>query len=645
MTATILVVEDERIIAADIQQTLIALGYLVPLSVATGKQAIAAAVESHPDLVLMDISLGGAMDGIEAARRIREQLDVPIVYLTSYSDEATLARAMKTAPHGYLLKPFNDRDLRITIEVALSKHRMEALLAERERWFSTTLECLGEAVVATDRTDKVTFLNGVAERLTGWKRADALGKKIGEVIRLVEPSGAPIVPPPDDPAQPRSFAARLPRCAVLLPREGAQIDIDDHASAIIDDQGRVLGAVVVFRDITERREMERRLAQSERLATIGTMAASTAHEINNPLAYVIANVAVTREGIQSALTSLRALPKTEALQAVVRSLVEGEEALREASDGADRVRAIVRDLKKFSRVDESERALLDLPEILDAAARMSDGVVRNNAVFHKEYGTTPYVEANAGQLTQVFTNLLVNAAEAIGEGDAARHGIRIVSRVDDAGRAVVEIHDTGPGIAPAVLGRVFDPFFTTKASGGGTGLGLAICQRIVTALGGELTVESELGKGSIFRVALPPAPSRSPSAEVQAAANAVQPGRRGKILVIDDDAAVARALSRLLRGEHDVEVVNDARAGLAKIAADSTYDVIFCDLMMPNMTGMDFHESLLAAHPELARRIVFMSGGTFSQRAQEFVESTSNVVISKPFASEAVRKVARDYVT
>jgi hypothetical protein len=643
MTATILVVEDERIIANDIQQTLVALGYLVPITVATGKQGLAAVTASPPDLVLMDINLGGAMDGIEAARLIRERINVPIVYLTSYSDEATLARAMKTAPYGYLLKPFSDRDLRITIEVALSKRRMEALLAERERWFSTTLECLGEAVVATEQTGKITFLNGVAERLTGWKRADALGKKLGEVMRLVDAGGAPLAPP-IDPSTQSSFAARIAGGVTLLLRDGARIDIDDYVSPIVDEQGQVLGAVVVFRDITERREMERRLAQSERLATIGTMAASTAHEINNPLAYVVANIAVTLEGLRSVLTTVSTLPKTPAVDEISKRLAEGEEALREASDGADRVKTIVRDLKKFSRVDESERVVLDLPEVLDAAARMTNGVVRNNANIHREYGTTPYVEANAGQLTQVFTNLLVNAAEAIGEGDAARHGIRIVTRVDDGGRAVVEVRDNGPGISPEVLARVFDPFFTTKSSGGGTGLGLSICQRIVTALGGELAVESRLGEGTIFRVALPPAPSRSPSAVVRADVNTVPRGRRGKILVIDDDAAVARALARLLKSEHDVDVVNDAGAGLAKIAADSSYDAIFCDLMMPNMTGMDFHEALVAAQPELARRVVFMSGGTFSQRAQEFVEQTTNATISKPFAAEAMRKIARDYV-
>jgi hypothetical protein len=643
MIATILVVEDERIIANDIQQTLKALGYAVPVTVATGKQAIAAVSESRPDLVLMDISLSGAMDGIAAAQAIRTRFGVPIVYLTSYSDEATLSRAMKTVPHGYLLKPFSDRELRITIEVALSKHKMEARLAERERWFATTLESLGEAVVATDRTEHITFLNGVAERLTGWTRADAIGKKIEEVMRVVGPDGAPLKAPVHL-ALETSFIARLPAGTSLVPRDGATIAIDDSAAPIVDDQGQMLGAVVVFRDITERKELERRVAQSERLATIGTMAASTAHEINNPLAYVVANVAVTLEGIHTAIELLRAEPESASSRAMMKLLTEGEDALREASDGADRVKTIIRDLKKFSRVDESERTLLDLPEVLDTAAKMTDGLVRNHARFRREYGTTPYVEANAGQLTQVFTNLLVNAAEAIGAGDAEHQEIRVVSYVDGAGRAAVDIHDTGPGIPHELLARVFDPFFTTKARGGGTGLGLSIWQRIITAFGGEITVTSQPGKGTTFRVALPPAAKRAPTPALRAAEDAIRRGRRGKILVIDDDAAVGRALARLLRSEHDVEVFVDAHAALARIAADSAIDAIFCDLMMPNMTGMDFHDALALASPDLARRVVFMSGGTFSARAQEFLEKTTNPTIAKPFASESVRQVARDYV-
>jgi PAS domain S-box-containing protein len=642
MTATILVVEDERIIAGDVQQTLVAFGYAVPLTVATGKQAIAAVKDSRPDLVLMDISLGGSMDGIEAAREIRKQADVPIVYLTSYSDEATLVRAMKTGPHGYLLKPFSDRELRITIEVALSKHQMEARLAERERWFSTTLESLGEAVIATDRAETITFLNGAAERLTGWTRADALGKQISEVMRMVDEHGAPLESPVKL-AHQSSFGARVAGNSGLLPKGGTRIAVDDSASPIIDARGEVLGAVVVFRDITERAELERRLAQSERLATIGSMAANTAHEINNPLAYVMANIAVTLEGIKSAIRTLRSTPTTVPSQEIMRCLVEGEEALEDASEGAERVQAIVRDLKKFSRVDESERVLLDLPDVLDSATKMTEGLVRNHAQFRKVYATTPYVEANAGQLTQVFTNLLLNAAEAIGEGDAARHEIRIITGVDAGGRATVDIRDSGPGIPKELLSRVFDPFFTTKAMGGGTGLGLSICQRIITSLGGEITVASEPGEGAKFRVALPPA-AKLPEAAARAPADVVPQGRRGKMLIIDDDAAVARALARVLRTEHDVEVFADARAALVRIEQDTSLDAIFCDLMMPNMTGMDFHEALNAAHPELAQRVVFMSGGTFSTRAQEFIEQTSNVTITKPFASAAVRKVARDYV-
>jgi len=161
--ATILVVEDEAIIADDIRRTLIRFGYDVPLVASTGRAALEAAASFKPQLVLMDIKLKGAMDGIEAASAIQREHDVPIVYLTSHSDDATLARAMQTAPSGYVLKPFDERELRTAIEVALNKHRLEAQLAERERWFSTTLRSIGDAVIATDRQEKITFINAVAD--------------------------------------------------------------------------------------------------------------------------------------------------------------------------------------------------------------------------------------------------------------------------------------------------------------------------------------------------------------------------------------------------------------------------------------------------------------------------------------------------
>jgi PAS domain S-box-containing protein len=486
---TILVVEDEALIASDIQRTLVRLGYEVPTTVATGAAAIEAAEAMKPGLVLMDIKLRGKMDGIEAAREIRTRLGTPVVYLTSNSDDATLSRAIETHPYGYLLKPFNDRELRTAIVVAIQKHDLESRLAARERWFSTTLRSIGDAVIATDPHLIVLFMNGVAERLTGWG-AEAIGRPISEVFRLVDKNGAPIVNPVGA-ALDQSFTVKLPPDTGLVAKGGGHVPIDDSASPIIDDNGRVLGGVVVFRDITERRRLEERLIRSERLASLGTMAAGMAHEVNNPLTYVLANVSVSREKAEAMCDALRpddsGTVDPQNVASVMVALADVRDALRDAAEGAERVRTIVQDLKKFAGAQDSTREILDLPAVLEGAIKMTNGTVRHHAHVRRLFGTTPYVEANDVQLGQVFTNLLINAAQAIGDGRAEANEISVATHTDAAGQAVVEIRDTGPGIRVDVLPRIFDPFFTTKPVGMGTGLGLAISHSIVSSLGGQLT--------------------------------------------------------------------------------------------------------------------------------------------------------------
>lgn len=541
------------------------------------------------------------------------------------------------------MKPFNDRELRTAIEVALKKHELESHLAERERWFATTLRSIGDAVIAADANETVTFLNPVAEKLTGWKHHEAVGRKLAEVFCVVDPAGRPIEQPLRL-ALRDMFAVQLPTETGLVPRDGRSISIDDNATPIIDEHGKVLGGVVVFRDITERKKLEARLAQSERVASLGTMAAGMAHEINNPLAYVITNVALVTEGLEG-IVGRCASPSdlTDQASEVLSMLREFQESLRDANEGAERVRRIVHDIKKFVRAEDVTRASLDLPHVLDSAAKLTAHAVRHHARLVKDYGTTPYIEANEGQLTQVFTNLLINAAQAIGDGATDHHAIRITTRTDAGGRAVVEIRDTGCGIARELLPRIFEPFYTTKSVGAGMGLGLSIVHSTVTAIGGEVTVDSQLGKGTVFRLAFPPAASVMPEAE--RSHDIAVAHRRGKVLVVDDEPAVARSIERVLRSQHDVVVAAEGRDALARIARGERFDVIFCDMMMPNMSGIDVHQALATAEPDQAKRLIFMTGGAFTPATQLFLDTVANVTITKPFAAAAIRKLVADYVS
>lgn len=634
MPATILVVEDDSTVAESIRDVLVAAGYSVPETVASGARALEAAQRVVPSLVLMDVQLEGPLDGIDTARRLRETNGAArVVYLTGSTDEATLARAKQTAPLGYLKKPFNARELRIAVEIALHQAATEAALEAREKWFATTLQSIGDAVITTDATNRVTYLNRAARAMIGPAASDALGESVEDVVQLVDARGAPVTGLHRAP--PGEGVTALPPQVRLARKDLAPLEIEGSVAPMALEAGGTAGTVMVFRDVGERRQLERRAGTTERLAAIGTMAAGMQHEINNPLASVVANV-------QFSLDALRASP--EGLGA--EQIAELVTALQDATEGAERVRRTVEELRHFSRAADTVDEPIELTTALDEAVKMTAHAVRHHATVRREYGSTPRVHAEQGQLARVFTNLLLNAAQATGDGGAAQHTIVLTTRTDERGRAVAEVADDGPGMPRDVLHRIFDPFFATAAENAAAGLGLAVCHSIVTSLGGEIDAESELGKGTTFRVALPAARAgaskrpRAASPSTPPSSAQPKPAARGRVLVIDDEAAIGKALRRILSNEHDVACESDPRVALERLSRE-TFDVVFCDLMMPNMSGMDFFDAVSVQLPHLSSRIVFLTGGAFSPRSEEFLRAHRSVCLPKPFTREAVSSVVR----
>jgi CheY-like chemotaxis protein len=269
---------------------------------------------------------------------------------------------------------------------------------------------------------------------------------------------------------------------------------------------------------------------------------------------------------------------------------------------------------------------------------MANTQIRHAARLTVDLGQLPTVNANETRLGQVFLNLLVNAAQAIGEGSADKNEIRVRSFTDAAGRAVVEVQDSGPGIAPEISSKIFDPFFTTKPIGSGTGLGLSICQSIVVALSGSIEVVSELGKGALFRVVLPPNKIRR---ERKASAPLLPSLTRRRVLVVDDEPLICASFRKTL-GEHDVITQVDSRVALEQIRNGARYDVIFCDLMMPDMNGIDFYEALRVSVPELLPRVVLMSGGVLNDRTRGFLVGNPNPFLDKPVRAKSVRRLVAE---
>ncbi|HEX3770624.1 MAG TPA: ATP-binding protein, partial [Polyangiaceae bacterium] len=387
---------------------------------------------------------------------------------------------------------------------------------------------------------------------------------------------------------------------------------------------------------SEHRDLQARLAQTDRLTSLGTLAVGVAHEINNPLAYVLLNLTYLHEELPKLLAD-RDTPKArEALVAVEHAL-----------DGAERIRKTVRSLKTFSRPENETRVPLQLAKILDSTLPMVANEIHHRAALFKDYSDVPDVIANEARLGQVFLNLLINAAQALPEDRRDENRIRLVVRASSPARVAVEVHDNGVGIPPQVRGRIFEPFFTTKPVGIGTGLGLTICHGIVASLGGTLSFESELGKGTVFRVELPASPTQAAAATSRGARadgerpRTGAPPSRGRILVVDDEPIVCFTLERLLSNEGQVVALTSARKALASIQQGERFDVILCDLMMPEMDAPLLYDEITKIAPGQAERMLFVTGGAFTPRAREFLERVPNTRIEKPFDVEALLTLVR----
>jgi len=372
----------------------------------------------------------------------------------------------------------------------------------------------------------------------------------------------------------------------------------------------------------ERRRMQQQLLLADRLSSVGMLAAGVAHEINNPLAYVLGNV-------EFALGRLQVSRLAEE-----NELAEITQALEHAREGSERIRHITRDLKVFCRSSSDEqRSPVNVCKVMESSMRMAWNEIRHRARLVTSFERVPNVDASQSRLGQVFLNLLVNAAQALPEERVDRNQIEVAIRAD-AGKVVIEVRDNGCGMTPEQQKRAFEPFFTTKEQGVGSGIGLSICASIVSELGGELDVESQVGVSTTFRVVLPahdsvalsmPPPKVEPT-ELQ----------RGRILVVDDEPALCAVVRRLLRHEHEVVSCVGGSAALELLARDPLFDVVICDIMMPDVSGIEFFGALQNLEPELAQRTLFMTGGAVNTRAQQFLRSVPNPVLEKPFETRAL---------
>jgi two-component system, cell cycle sensor histidine kinase and response regulator CckA len=395
--------------------------------------------------------------------------------------------------------------------------------------------------------------------------------------------------------------------------------------------------LVLIRDVSGVRRMREQLFRGERLAAVGSLAMGVAHEINNPLTAVVVNLDFVRDVLAGCRTELGALLPDDIAAQSFAKMQQASEALDDALQGAHRVADVVREIKTFASAGDERPSSVDISAVLESATRLVNNQIRHRAKLTREFAQAPPVWGNAARLEEVFINLLVNAAQAIEPGRADENEVRVSAMIAPDGRVVVEIADSGSGIRAEDLERIFDPFFTTKPVGTGTGMGLSVSQAIVAGYGGEITAASTPESGTVFRVWLTRAAetfrarlsSRVPKSIIA----------RARIAVIEDEQLGGRALKRVLGAEHDVYVTNTAQSALDLIATGTRFDVILCDVMMPVMTGVEFHKRLTQSYPEQAARVVFITGGAFTEDERRYLEEIENLTLEKPVGAHELTQI------
>ncbi len=481
----ILVVEDEKIIALNLKENLESLGYAVVGITASGETAIAKATELHPDLVLMDIRLKGNMDGIEAAQQIWERLQIPVIYLTGHSDQSTLARAKITAPFGYILKPVKERELSVAISIALQRY-------EREQFLNTVLKGMGDGVIVVDQEHRIQYLNRIAESLTGWQFSEAKERELTEVFRLIDEQTQLPVDDPVAVALQQDTIVYLEDEMLLITKDGTTIPIADSAAPIKDKEGVMTGAVLVFRDVSERKRIEiamrQQLEKERKLNKIQTEFIHTvSHEYRTPLSVILACSQLLENNAES-LSPERLQRNCKKIQQSVKYMVRLLEDLltfNKVESGELKFNPVSLDLQKFCRQLVKEYKLLD----------------NNQHKIKVNFRRKNYTACVDSQLLQqILGNLLSNALKYSPTGCA----IALVI-TNKENQIIFQVQDNGIGIPLEDQPHIFEPFYRALNVGTlrGTGMGLTIVQKAVNLHRGTISFESEVGVGTTFTVTLP----------------------------------------------------------------------------------------------------------------------------------------------
>jgi PAS domain S-box-containing protein len=634
----ILIVEDDRIVAEGTKRSLKRLGFNVSGIVSYGEKAVESIKECDPDLVLMDIMLKGEMNGIQATDQIHTQFDIPVVYLTAYTDEDVLNRAKITEPFGYIVKPFEERELNTTIEIALYKHKMETKLKESKAWLSTTLRSIGDAVIVNDTKGNITFINSVAETFTGWSQEEVVGKPLTDIYKIINEQTREHIEKSFAKAIRNGSVVGLENNTILITKDGKEIPIDYSVSAIRDEKENVTGIVLVFRDISERKHAEKeriklqeQLHQSQKMEAIGTLAGGIAHDLNNLLTVILGY-------------SELAMDNAPELSPVRQDLEEIKKAGIRSQD-------VVKQLLSFSSKTVIKRKHVKISPVIEECLKFLRSSIPTNIKIHTTIQDESIVVlADPTQIHQVIMNLCTNAAHAMSEnGGVMEVSLSVIEfgknktiqnvELNQGQYLKITVSDTGYGIAKENLDKIFDPYFTTKEVGKGSGIGLSVVQRIIMDHHGSISVDSEYGKRTTFNLFLPVVENKPVDKDET---DTKIPTGNERILFVDDEESITNMASQMLeRLGYTVTAKTNSTDALETFRNQpDNFDLIISDMTMPDTTGDKLTKKLLTIRPDIP--IILCTG--FSEQIN--VEKAKLIgvqsLVMKPIVKSVLAKTIRN---
>ncbi|MBX3065260.1 MAG: response regulator [Anaerolineae bacterium] len=624
---TVLIAEDESIVALDLDRKLSRLGYRVVGRTARSDDVIREARRLKPDVILMDIRLDGESDGIEAAAAIRAFSNVPIVFVTAYADERTLQRVLKVGPYGYIIKPFDDRELRTAIEVALYKYSLDARLYSQKAQFESILQTLSEGVVLVDSEHRIVFANSHAKRfLQVLADVDAEGRILALGAHPVSELCSHLTDQLRQDISTATIPARVFDVTIVRLQAG---DIP------VDDMGINSGCILTIRDVTKERQTQERVRAQDRLAAMGELAAGIAHDFNN----ILASIILKAQLIKSYETSVTPRAK---------------EYLNDIYQQSKRASDLVNQILDYSRASAFKSEPLNLTVLIGELRRLLDRLLPENIELQVSDDEREYmVEGDRTRLLQVLMNLALNARDAMPHGGNLKIALELVSlqRVKQEIVAMftdtdvttecwvcIRVSDTGSGIDANTLPHIFEPFFTTKAPGKGTGLGLAQVYGIIQQHKGYIGVQSTLEAGTTFTLFLPCAntPQGFEDQLGETWNPLLEPRRNGKIMLVEDDRLVRESIREVIKlaGYEVLETVNGKEALQCYDEHSLQIQAIITDLMMPVMGGLDLCRELRSR--KYQSPILILSGYPAGLDMTQIKELNITQLIQKPVDAEVL---------